>query len=103
MPSRQPEFRRYLVPINTVTTQQFFTDCLVIGSGVAGLRAAIEAAKVCHVTLVCKGKLQDSNTWNAQGGPSIKTVATYLAEVATNPEIITRLAGRRRLSGEDDP
>lgn len=68
MPSKQPEFRRYLVPINTLSTPQFFTDCLVIGAGVAGLRAAIEAASAGSVTLVCKGSLEDSNTWNAQGG-----------------------------------
>jgi len=66
---KRPELRRYLVPINTVTSQQMFTDCLVIGSGVAGLRAAIEAASNgCEVILVCKKKLQESNTWNAQGG-----------------------------------
>ena len=60
--------RRYLVPIDTVSTQQLFTDCLVIGGGIAGLRAAIEAGDKCNVTLVCKGKLENSNTWNAQGG-----------------------------------
>ncbi|OHB48404.1 MAG: L-aspartate oxidase [Planctomycetes bacterium GWF2_41_51] len=66
---KRPELRRYLVPINTAATQQMFTDCLVIGSGVAGLRAAIEAAASgCEVMLVCKKQLQDSNTWNAQGG-----------------------------------
>ena len=66
--SSQPEFRRYLVNIDSISTPQLFTDCLVIGSGVAGLRAAIEAAKVRKVTLVCKGALQESNTWKAQGG-----------------------------------
>ena len=66
---KRPDLRRYLVPINTAATQQLFTDCLIIGSGVAGLRAAIEAAgSGCEVTLVCKKTLQDSNTWNAQGG-----------------------------------
>jgi L-aspartate oxidase len=68
MPTRQPEFRRYLAPVNTGSTQQLFTDCLVIGAGIAGLRAALEAAEQCDVTLVCKGTLSDSNTWNAQGG-----------------------------------
>ncbi len=69
MSSKQPELRRYLVPIDSLSTQQFFTDCLVIGSGVAGLRAAIEAASLgAAVTVVCKGTLSDSNTWNAQGG-----------------------------------
>ena len=68
MSAKQTELRRYLVPIDTVSTQQLFTDCLVIGSGIAGLRAAIEASDCCNVTLVCKGKLCDSNTWDAQGG-----------------------------------
>ncbi len=68
MPTKQPEFRRYLVPVNTGSTQQLFTDCLVIGAGIAGLRAALEAAEQCDVTLVCKGSFSDSNTWNAQGG-----------------------------------
>jgi L-aspartate oxidase len=66
---KRPELRRYLVPINTAASQQMFTDCLVIGSGIAGLRAAIEAASNgCEVILVCKKNLQDSNTWKAQGG-----------------------------------
>lgn len=68
MPTKQPEFRRYLAPINTGSTQQLFTDCLVVGAGIAGLRAALEAAEQCDVTLICKGALSDSNTWNAQGG-----------------------------------
>jgi len=68
MLSKQAEFRRYLVSIDTVSTQQIFTDCLVIGGGIAGLRAAIEAAQNCNVALVCKGTFSDSNTWNAQGG-----------------------------------
>lgn len=68
MPTRHAEIRRYLVPVNTVATKQRFTDCLVIGSGIAGLRAALEAAEHCTVTLVCKGTVSDSNTWNAQGG-----------------------------------
>ena len=62
------EPRRYLVDIDTISTHQLFTDCLVIGGGVAGLRAAIEAAGGCNVIIVCKGSLQDSNTWAAQGG-----------------------------------
>ena len=68
MPPKQAEIRRYLTEINTYATQQLFTDCLVIGSGIAGLRAAIEAGQRCNVTLICKEKLTDSNTWKAQGG-----------------------------------
>ncbi len=73
MPVRQSEFRRYLAPIDTSSIQQLFTDCLVVGSGIAGLRAAIEAAGQRNVTLICKRSLGESNTWNAQGG-----VATVL-------------------------
>ena len=47
---------------------QLFTDCLVIGAGIAGLQAAIEAAQHCNVLMVCKGSLEDSNTYKAQGG-----------------------------------
>ncbi|MHC4644255.1 MAG: L-aspartate oxidase [Planctomycetota bacterium] len=64
----QSEFGRYLVNIDTASTHQLFTDCLVIGAGVAGLRAAIEASQNCNVVVVCKGSLEDSNTWLAQGG-----------------------------------
>jgi L-aspartate oxidase len=69
MPSKQSEYRRYLVPLNTASTEQLFTDCLIIGAGIAGLRAAIEtAASGRSVTVVCKEKLNSSNTWQAQGG-----------------------------------
>jgi L-aspartate oxidase len=64
----QLELRRYLVNTDSVTTHQLFTDCLVIGAGIAGLRAAIEAAEHCNVIILCKDSLQESNTWKAQGG-----------------------------------
>jgi L-aspartate oxidase len=41
---------------------------LVIGAGIGGLRAAIEAAEHRNVIIVCKESLQDSNTYKAQGG-----------------------------------
>ncbi|OHB59445.1 MAG: L-aspartate oxidase [Planctomycetes bacterium RBG_13_44_8b] len=76
---KRPAVRRYLVPINTAATQQLFTDCLIIGAGVAGLRSAIEAADGgCEVVIVCKKTLEDSNTWNAQGG-----IASVLAKEDT--------------------
>lgn len=61
-------FRRYLVNIDSASTQQVFTDFLVIGAGIAGLRTAIEAAQRSNVTIICKDVLENSNTWNAQGG-----------------------------------
>ena len=65
-PQNKP--RRYLVDIDTISTQQFFTNCLVIGAGIAGLRAALEAAENCNVIVVCKDTIRDSNTAKAQGG-----------------------------------
>ena len=74
----EPDFRRYLVNIDTISTYQFFTDCLIIGAGIAGLRAAIETANRCNVTIICKESLQNSNTWMAQGG-----IASVLNETDT--------------------
>ncbi len=54
--------------IDSASTQQLFTDCLVIGAGIAGLRAAIEAAEQQNVIIVCKDTLENSNTFKAQGG-----------------------------------
>lgn len=44
------------------------TDFLVIGSGMAGLYAAIRLAELGSVAIVTKAGLQDSNTVHAQGG-----------------------------------
>lgn len=60
--------RRYLIPFRGTLLSQIFTDTLVIGAGVAGLRAAIAAAEVGDVILLCKHGRSDSNTSWAQGG-----------------------------------
>ena len=44
------------------------TDVVVVGGGVAGLSAAIEAAQHCDVLVLTKAWLSDSNTEWAQGG-----------------------------------
>src|SRR5947207_15514011 len=44
------------------------TDFLVIGAGVAGLRAAIELAGAGRVVVLAKRELKDSATQLAQGG-----------------------------------
>ncbi|MBN1804867.1 MAG: L-aspartate oxidase [Sedimentisphaerales bacterium] len=66
--SAQTRPRRYLVNIDSISTHQLFTDCLVVGAGIAGLRAAIEAAEHCNVIVVCKDTIKNSNTAKAQGG-----------------------------------
>ncbi|HMZ20980.1 MAG TPA: FAD-dependent oxidoreductase, partial [Blastocatellia bacterium] len=47
------------------------TDYIVIGSGVAGLRAALELAQAGHVTVLTKDRLDESNTEYAQGGVAV--------------------------------
>lgn len=66
--AEKSEFRRYLVNVDSISAHQLFTDCLVIGAGIAGLRAALEAAEHRSVIIVCKGKIEESNTFKAQGG-----------------------------------
>lgn len=60
--------RRYLARIDTGRMGHIFSDCIVIGSGVAGLRAALEAAQAGNVLLITKGKVPDCNSYYAQGG-----------------------------------
>src|SRR5918912_1697150 len=60
--------RRYLVPFKASRLPQQFTDVLIIGGGVAGLRAAIAASESASVLLLTKDTIDQSNTWYAQGG-----------------------------------
>lgn len=61
--------RRYLIPFKASRLPQQFTDVLVIGGGVAGLRAAIAAAAGgADVLILTKDTIDQSNTWYAQGG-----------------------------------
>ena len=46
-------------------------DFLVMGAGVAGLRAAIELARHGEVLVVTKESLSESNTHYAQGGIAV--------------------------------
>ena len=43
-------------------------DFLVLGGGIAGVRAAIELARAGHVLVLTKGELYESSTEYAQGG-----------------------------------
>jgi L-aspartate oxidase len=61
--------RRYLISFKASRLAQQLADVLVIGGGVAGLRAAIAAAhEGADVLLLAKDTLPQSNTWYAQGG-----------------------------------
>lgn len=66
---RAVEDRRYLIPFRSSLLPQIFTDVLVIGAGVAGLRAAVEAASAgADVIVLGKDSIRQTNTAWAQGG-----------------------------------
>ena len=69
-------FRRFLTSFQSLELPHRFTDCLVIGAGAAGLRAAIAAAKTGSVTLVAKSSLEASNSFHAQGGIAVPLAAS---------------------------
>src|SRR6202011_5894221 len=62
------EPHRYLVSFQPKHTPHLFTDILVIGAGIAGLRSALAVPSTLDVLVVTKDKLQQSNSAYAQGG-----------------------------------
>jgi len=65
--------RRYLIPFRSTLLPQIFCETLVIGGGVAGLRAAVAAAEADgrdagDVILLSKADFNATNTAWAQGG-----------------------------------
>ncbi|WP_345681699.1 L-aspartate oxidase [Novipirellula caenicola] len=59
---------RYLMPFDTRRSLHRFTDVLIIGGGLAGLRAANAVESNRSVLVVTKDKLRESNSNYAQGG-----------------------------------
>src|SRR3954452_23376001 len=59
---------RYLVPFSPKRVPHQFTDVLVIGAGIAGLRAALEVPPDLNVLVVTKDRVTESNSTYAQGG-----------------------------------
>src|SRR3954467_10735415 len=77
--------RRYLLPFKAARLPQRFTDVLVIGGGVAGLRSAIAAAdEGADVLILTKDTVDESNTWYAQGGIAavLQPLDSYESHVA---------------------
>ncbi len=60
--------RRYLLDFDTADCVAHECGVLVIGSGIAGLVAALAAARTHDVALITKSRLTEANTWYAQGG-----------------------------------
>jgi len=63
-----PSFPRYLASFNSRTAVHRFTDVLVIGAGIAGLRAALEVPAELDVLVITKDRVSESNSNYAQGG-----------------------------------
>lgn len=57
--------------LNTNESISWDTDVLIIGSGAAGLRAALAASERADVTLITKSTLKESNSLYAQGGIAV--------------------------------
>ncbi len=60
--------RRWLLGFDTDELTAHECEVLVVGSGIAGLTAALRLAGSRQVALVTKARLTDTNTWLAQGG-----------------------------------
>jgi L-aspartate oxidase len=60
--------RRYLIGFDPRDLAHHFTDVLVIGGGVAGLRAALGIEEPLRVLVVTKDEVRESNSTYAQGG-----------------------------------
>ncbi len=62
------DFRRYLCSFDTGKLEQIETDVLVVGSGIAGLYAALHVDASLRCLLVTKTGIEKTNSWLAQGG-----------------------------------
>ncbi|HPG60154.1 MAG TPA: FAD-binding protein, partial [Candidatus Wallbacteria bacterium] len=62
------EKRRYLINFSTQSMSSSETDFLIVGSGIAGLRAAISLSEHGRVMVLTKDKTEECNSYLAQGG-----------------------------------
>ena len=61
-------FPRYLVDPSKINKISEYCDCIIIGSGIAGLSTAIRISGTTKVKVMTKSRLSESTTWYAQGG-----------------------------------
>jgi L-aspartate oxidase len=61
-------FQRYLIDPCLSQKKYDYCDCIVIGSGIAGLSTAIRISEHACVKVITKSSLSESTTWYAQGG-----------------------------------
>ncbi len=59
------------MPIKVQKPKILQTEFLILGAGVAGIRAALELCQEGRVLMVAKGGPQDSNSFYAQGGVAV--------------------------------
>ena len=59
---------RFLVPFDPKRVPHYFADVLIIGGGLAGMRAAMAVDPALSVLVVTKDTLRQSNSTYAQGG-----------------------------------
>src|SRR5262245_59135968 len=59
---------RYLVSFDPKRVPHHFTDILIIGAGIAGIRAALEVPGDLDVLVCTKDNIRESNSTYAQGG-----------------------------------
>jgi L-aspartate oxidase len=62
------EVPRYLVPFHPKRVPHHFVDVLVIGGGIAGLRAAMAVDPRLSILVITKDTMEQSNSAYAQGG-----------------------------------
>jgi len=74
--------RRYLVQFDPKRVPHSFTDVLIIGGGIAGVRAALAVDPNLQTVLVTKDRLRESNSAYAQGG--IAGVLDPLDDIASH-------------------
>ncbi len=59
---------RYLINPSFSQKIHKYSDCIIVGSGIAGLSTAMRLAEKNNIKVITKSSLSESTTWYAQGG-----------------------------------